>query len=102
MEASRLSMKKRAPLTPRGLSCRGLLPYTLFIMSRARKTAKVGSPSLTEVAAPDTVEMSGVEETAVAPIGALEILSDDVAVDDEQQDEVETDTALVPYDPLQR
>lgn len=71
-------------------------------MSRARKTAKVGSLSLTEVAAPDTVDMSGVEETAVAPIGALEILPDDVAVDDEQQDEVETDTALVPYDPLQR
>ncbi len=51
---------------------------------------------------PDTIEMSGEEGTAAAPIGALEILPDDVAVEDEEKDEGETDTALVPYDPLQR
>jgi len=71
-------------------------------MSRAQKTAKIDSPSVTEVAAPDTVEMSGAEETAAAPIGALEILPDDVAIEDEENDEGKTDTALVPSDPLQR
>ena len=71
-------------------------------MARAHKTAKIGTPSVTEVAAPDTVEMSGAEETAAAPIGALEILPDDVAIEDEENDEGKTDTALVPSDPLQR
>ena len=100
--ASRLATEKLAPLTPRGLSCRGLLPYTLLVMSRARKTAKLVSPSPTAVAAPDAGEMSGAEDTAAAPSGELAILSDDVAVEDEEKDEGETDTALVPYDPLQR
>jgi RNA polymerase sigma-32 factor len=71
-------------------------------MSRAHKTAKIGSPAVTEVAAPDTVAMAGAAATAAAPIGALEILPDDVANEDEANDEGKTDTALVPSDPLQR
>ena len=71
-------------------------------MSRTHKTAKIVSPSVTEIAEPDTVEMSGAAETVAASIRELEILPDDVAAEGEEKDEGETDTALVPYDLLQR
>ena len=80
------------------------MPYTVLVMPRTRKKAKeeIVLPSLSDVSETDT-ELSGEEETAEEPIVELETVSDDdVAIEDEEKEEVETDTALVPYDPLQR
>ena len=74
-------------------------------MPRARKKAKeeIVRPSPSDVSRADTVEASGEEEITEAPLVEVETLSDDdVTTEDEEKDSAETDTALVPYDPLQR
>ena len=77
-------------------------------MPRARKKTKeellLSSPSdASEADTTDIVEASPEQEETEEPIAELETLSDDDgASEDEEKDSAEIDTALVPYDPLQR
>jgi RNA polymerase sigma-32 factor len=77
-------------------------------MLRARKKAKEEAPPppTKDVSAPDpadTVEVIVEEGDTEAPLVAVDALSDDHPVtEDDEKDDGETDTALVPYDPLQR
>jgi RNA polymerase sigma-32 factor len=76
-------------------------------MPRARKKVEEAlPPSPVDVSASDTADTAEViveEEGAEAPLVEVETLSDDdIATADEEKDSAETDTALVPYDPLQR
>ena len=71
-------------------------------MIRARKKTKENSPLLVSSDAPasDVIEVSPEEETEEPLVELATVSADEVASEDD--DSTETDTALVPYDSLQR
>ena len=71
-------------------------------MVRARKKTKENSPLLVSSDAPasDVIEVSPEEETEEPLVELATVSADEVASEDD--DSTETDTALVPYDSLQR
>jgi RNA polymerase sigma-32 factor len=75
-------------------------------MPRSRKnpivTAPRPEPETADSSALDLTAEEATEESVEEPLDEIEALSDPEALEGDSEKEAKTDTALVPYDPLQR